>query len=298
MSGLAIVLVLAGACTHASWNLAAKGQATTGPVFVWLSGLVSALVLTPVALVMIIRHPPSLASVMFGGAISGLIHTVYFLLLQLGYRSGDVSIVYPLARGTGPLLSVLGAVLIFGERPGPVGLIGAGVLIGGVLIISLAGSRGAEVRPSAVISGLATGVAIAGYTLWDSRAVSKVARGGLGLEPVVQQWASCLMLVLALTPIAAVRTHHTPDRLIGSARRILSRSGRAVFVVGVGSPLAYILILYAFRLAPVALVAPGRECSVVLVSLAGWLWLHEPNPRPRLVGAAVVLVGIVLLALA
>ncbi len=68
-------------------------------------------------------------------------------------------------------------------------------------------------------------------------------------------------------------------------------------VVGIGSPLAYILILYASRLVPVALVAPGREFSVVLVSLAGWLWLHEPSPRPRLVGASVVLVGIALLAL-
>ncbi len=195
MSGLAIVLLLAGACAHAGWNLAAKGQATTWPVFVWLSGLVSVLVLTPVALVMIIRHPPSLVSVTLGGAISGLIHTVYFLLLQLGYRSGDVSIVYPLARGT-VRLSVLGAVLIFGERPGPVGLLGAGVLIGGVLIISFAGSRGAEVRPSAVISGLATGVAIAwASTRWSTD------RPGIP-QRVAQQWASCLML-LALTPIAA-----------------------------------------------------------------------------------------------
>lgn len=302
MSWLAVALVLAGACTHATWNLAAKGTATSGPVFVWLSAVVSVIVLSPVAVVMISTHPPRWGALVIGGALSGLIHTIYFLLLQLGYRTGDVSIVYPLARGTGPLLSVSGAVAILGERPGWIGLTGAGVLIGGVLIISLAGSRGASVRPTAIVAGLSTGVAIAGYTLWDSHAVASRSGGGLGIDPVVQMWASCVVLALALSAVVLIPPErrkspgHSPA-VIDSTRAVWSTSRRAVLIVGVGSPLAYILILSAFRLAPVALVAPGREISVVLVSLAGWLWLGESNPRPRLIGAAVVLIGIVLLAL-
>lgn len=301
MSWLAVALVLAGAFAHATWNLAAKGTATSGPVFVWLSAVVSVIVLTPVAVVMISTHPPRWGALALGGALSGLIHTVYFLLLQLGYRTGDVSIVYPLARGTGPLLSVSGAVAILGERPGWIGLSGAGILIGGVLIISLAGSRGASVRPTAIVAGLSTGVAIAGYTLWDSHAVTTRSEGGLGIDPVVQMWASCLVLTLALSAVVLIprQPRRSSDRsaVIDSARAVWSTSRRAVLIVGVGSPLAYILILYAFRLAPVALVAPGREFSVVLVSLAGWLWLGEANPRPRLIGAVVVVVGIVLLGL-
>ncbi|MBA8792746.1 drug/metabolite transporter (DMT)-like permease [Friedmanniella endophytica] len=301
MPALAIVLVLAGACTHAIWNLAAKGGAHGGPVFVWLTAVVSVLALTPFAVVLLARDPVSPAVFVLAGVVSGLCHATYFTVLQAGYRAGDVSIVYPLARGSGPLLTVVVAVVGLGERPGWLGLVGAAVLIGGVLVISLAGSRGASVSPAAVGFGLGTGVAIAAYTLWDShavaptRAVGSGAVGGLGLDPVVQMWGSCLALTLVLTPFALRQARRSSADRVPA---IWTTHRRAVLLVGVGSPLAYVLILYATRLAPVALVAPGREVSVVLVALAGWLWLREPNPRPRLVGAAVVLVGIVLLALA
>ncbi|MGH3663904.1 MAG: EamA family transporter, partial [Micromonosporaceae bacterium] len=114
MSLVALALVLSAAVSHATWNLAAKRASDGGLAFVWLAALLATVMYAPVVLVA--AHSLSLAAV---GVImlSGLVHLGYFLLLQRGYRLADLSVVYPLARGTGPLLSVTAAIVILGERP-------------------------------------------------------------------------------------------------------------------------------------------------------------------------------------
>lgn len=282
MSAVALLLVAVGAFAHTGWNLAAKRASGTGIRFVWLSSLIAAGVVTPFASAALLQNHPW-SRLLPAGIVSGLIHVGYFVLLQRGYRAGDVSLVYPMARGSGPLLSMIGSVLIFAERPSPVSLAGGVVIIAGVAVIGFAGSRGVEIDPRAVGYGLATGVTIAAYTLWDSFSVTT-----LGVSPLVQSWLGSLTEVAALLPVIL----KSPSGMGGFARRNL----RAALIVGIGSPIAYISIMYAMRYAPTALVAPGREVSVVLVSLAGWLIFSEPNPRPRLVGSAIVLIGIVALA--
>jgi drug/metabolite transporter (DMT)-like permease len=284
MSGLALLLVMVGAFTHASWNVAAKRSSSSGPPFIWLAGIVSLLAVAPFAIVRLAGtdHRPEV--LLLGGGISGGIHAGYFLLLQRGYRSGDVSLVYPLARGTGPLLTMIGSLTIFAERPSVISLVGALVILAGVAVIGFVGTRGVHFDPAAVGFGLATGLTIACYTMWDSYSVTR-----LGISPVVQNGISTLIEVLVIAPLVLGR----PAAIKGT----VSRYAWPVIIVGIGSPLAYISVLYAMRLAPTALVAPGREASVVLVGLAGWLLLGERNPRPRLAGAGIVLVGIVLLAL-
>jgi drug/metabolite transporter (DMT)-like permease len=284
MSGLALLLVLVGAFTHAGWNVAAKRSSIAGPPLVWLAGIVSLLAVAPFAIIRLAatHHRPDV--LLLGGGISGLIHAGYFLLLQRGYRLGDVSLVYPLARGTGPLLTMIGSLTIFAERPSAVSLVGALIVLAGVAVIAFVGTRGAHFDPAAAGFGLVTGVAIACYTMWDSYSVTR-----LQISPVVQNGISTLIEVVAIAPLVLGR----PTAI----KETISRHVWPVIIVGIGSPLAYICVLYAMRLAPTALVAPGREASVVLVGLAGWLFLKEPNPRPRLAGAGIVLVGIVLLAL-
>jgi drug/metabolite transporter (DMT)-like permease len=278
-----VALLIAGAAiAHATWNVTVKRAGTSGAGFLWLSFLVGVVVFAPFGITSLLSIDPSHWLPL--ALVSGVLQVGYFLLLQHAYRFGDVSVVYPLARGTGPLLSVVLAIVLLGERPGWLGLAGAAVVVAGVVVIGLAGGRaGASVNRPGVVFGLLVGVVIAAYTLWDASAVT---RGGL--PPVGLYWAAAVVQVLLLAVPALRRPRET-----------LAVGGRhwgAVLVVGVLSPLAYILILVALQVAPVSVVAPAREVSVVLVGLAGWLWFREPHPVQRLVGAGVVLLGVALLA--
>ncbi len=135
--------------------------------------------------------------------VSGILHTG-FVLLQHGYAQGDISVVYPLARGTGPALSVLLALLILGERPGWLAVLGAAVVVGGVVLIGLSGStptpgRGRGKLGAGVLYGVLTGVTIAAYTLWDAHSV---LASGLAVFPIALMWGSSMTEVVLLAPFA------------------------------------------------------------------------------------------------
>lgn len=278
---MVVALVAFAAVAHATWNLAVKRSGAAGPVFLWLTFVLGAVLFVPAGVITIRDSGTDWLPL---AVVSGALQIGYFLLLQHAYRRGDVSVVYPLARGTGPLLSVVFAVVLLQERPGIHAIVGAAVVIAGVVVIGLAGSRGGStVNRPGVLWGLAVGVVIAVYTLWDSNAVING-----GMPPLAYYWA-IVAAALLLTP-AAVRQRAT-------VLPTLRRHWLSVVIVGVLSPLAYVLILLAVQLAPVSIIAPAREVSVVLVALGGWLWLKEPHPVQRLVGAAVVLLGVALLAL-
>ena len=278
MTPLALALVAAGALAHATWNLSIKRAGTTGAGFLWLTFALGAVVFAPLGVWSLAAEGTDLVRWAGFAAGSGALQVGYFLMLQRGYRVGDVSVVYPLARGTGPVLSVVLAVVLLGERPGWTVLLGAAIVVAGVVAIGLAGGRTASRASRAgVVAGLAIGIVIAVYTLWDATAVTV---GGL---PVVGlYWGSLVVQTALLSPWAA----REPLRDIARAHRA------ALPIVAILAPLAYIFILFAIQVAPVSVVAPAREISVVLVSLAGWLWFREPHPAQRLVGAAVVLLGV------
>ena len=286
MSGAALALVLAAALLHATWNLAAK-QVSEGTVaFIWLYVVASAVLWTPVAVVWGVASGERPAWGWLGAAVvSAGLHIVYQVVLQRGYAEGDLNLVYPLARGSGPLLTFVVAVTVLGERPGAVAGAGVGAVVAGVLLISL--GRGPAPARTGVAWGLATGVTIAAYTVWDNHAVT-----GLQVPPVpyfvLSIVAQLPVLTLLLWRRAAVPT--TPVRETWRAFRL------PALAVAILSPLAYILVLRAMQLAPVALVAAGREASIVVGAVFGWLVLREARPARRLVGAAVVLLGIGLIA--
>lgn len=278
MSPLVIALVAAAAIAHATWNVTLKRTGATGTTFLWLAFVVGAVVFAPFGVASL--QQVDLAHWAGFAVVSGALQVGYFLLLQRGYRLGDVSVVYPLARGSGPLLSVALAIVLLGERPSVFALLGAAVVIAGVVTIGLAGDR--RLNRAGVLYGLAVGVVIAIYTLWDSTAVTKG-----GMPPVALYWGTTLVQAVLLAP-AAVRERRV---LLTAKRHPLS-----IAIVGVLSPLAYILVLVAIQQAPVSLVAPAREVSVVLVGPAGWLLFREPHPLQRLIGAGIVLVGVGILA--
>jgi len=282
LSLIVVVLVASAAVAHATWNVTIKKAGTSGAGFIWLTFAIGAVVYAPFGIASVVTEDVDLARLVPLAVGSGALQVGYFLLLQKAYSVGDVSVVYPLARGTGPLLSVVAAIVILGERPGLTTLLGGLVIVAGVVIIGLAGGR-SRASAAGIIFGLAVGVLIAGYTVWDSAAVTA---GGM---PVLALYWSSIVVQLALLAPAALSRR---PALVDATRN----HWRAALVVGVLSPLAYILILLAVQLAPLSLIAPAREVSVVLVGLAGWLLFREPHPVQRLVGAAVVLAGVALLA--
>ncbi len=297
---IAALLIAGAAIAHATWNLAMKRAGTSGAPFIAATLVVGVVAFAPFGIAALIVSPP--ATTTFAPLVLGSagLQLAYFLLLQRGYRLADVGVVYPLARGTGPLLSVIGAVIVLGERPAPIVLAGAALVIAGVVVIGTAGTRtavsdnapgeasGEQASATArrwrgIRYGAAVGVVIAAYTLWDAAAVTRAE-----LEPVGYYWASMVVQLAVLLPLA------TRER--GALPRVAREHTAAVVLVGVLSPLAYVAVLAAYTLAPVSIVAPAREVSVVLIALAGWLLLKEPHPAARLVGSLVVLAGIALLA--
>ena len=282
---LVVLLVAGAAVAHATWNIAFKRAGSSGVGFLWLTFVVATVAFAPFGITSLVVEGVDLLRWLPLAAISGVLQVGYFLLLQYAYRVGDVSVVYPLARGSGPLLSVVFAIILLGERPGILALIGAAVLVTGVVVIGFAGGRsGAQVNRAGVIFGLLVGVLIAGYTLWDASAVTVG-----GMPPLGFYWGS-LAVQLVLLTVPAVRQW-------GSTRQAAQTQPLAVVLMGILSPLSYILILLAIQLAPVSVIAPAREVSVVLVGIAGWVLFREPNPVQRLIGAGIVLVGVALLAL-
>jgi len=278
----AIVLVLTAAVAHAGWNLFAKRVPHGGALFVWLAAVCGAAFLVPVAVVVVLQNGmPGVWWLAFG--VSGVVHLGYFVLLQRGYRVGDLSVVYPLARGTGPLLSVVAAVWFLHERPGPAALAGAAAVVCGVLVIGGLGSATGGGWTGGIGYGLATGATIATYTLWDAHAVTTLA-----VPPLVLMAGSVVIESVLLAPYAMTRR--------AEVRRLWRDHRTPILAVAVLSPLAYVLVLFAMRLAPVSLVAPARELSIVVASLGAWLLLGEPNPARRLTGSVIVLAGVAAIA--
>lgn len=285
MTVLALALILLSAVAHATWNLFSK-RAKGGAAFVWTFDAIAALVYAPLAIVAIVRWQGTFTLTALAFIVgSALLHLAYFLMLQQGYRVGDLSLVYPLARGTGPMLSTFTAIAIFGERPSPIA-IGGAVLIGiGTFVLSGGGSRsaGADTRP-AIIFALLTGAIIASYTLWDKHAV-----GGLGIPPLFFNWAIGLGRLLTLTPFVLRK----PE----TARMVWRDYRREAWVVAILSPLSYILVLTALAFTPVSYVAPAREIGILLGVIFGARLLSEGHVRRRTLAGGAMVIGVIALAI-
>ncbi len=201
MSLLALGLVVGSAFLHASWNLLAK-RVAGGVEFVWLFATVSLVCFLPaVALYVWLAQPVFTTTHALLAAVSSLLHVAYMVLLQRGYRVGDLSLVYPLARGSGPALATLLAVLVLGERPGAQALLGTLLVVGSVLVLTGGPSANRRNRHLAVVYGLATGMVIGLYTIWDGYAV-----GHAGAAPLLFLVAAEAGRVLLLAPLAVAPT--------------------------------------------------------------------------------------------
>lgn len=286
MSTHALLLVVTAAFMHAVWNLIAK-KTNGGLPFIWLVSVASAVVYLPFVIGQLAHNeiPPAAALYIFA-SVSAVLHLLYFLVLQLGYRKADLSVVYPLARGTGPLLSASGAMLFLGERPGWMAVSGIALIIAGILVMTglkLRFSGDARLK-AGTFYGIATGLFIAAYTLWD-----KVAVAEYGISALPLTFASMVLPVLVLLPKALRAKRDIKHEIHAHWKHILA--------VAVLQPLSFILVLIAMKTTPVSYVAPARELSIVFGVFLGANFLKEADSKRRIIAAMVMLAGISLLAI-
>ena len=290
MNGTALALVLAGAVCHAVWNIVAK-KAGGGAAFVFLFGVVSVVAAAPVAAWAWSQHPQVFDRPMWvAAAASALVHVLYSLVLQKAYRESDFAVVYPVARGTGPMLSVVAAILLLGEAPSLVGGLAVGAILAGVFV-SAGGAgiwRGQEMhhqhrRHLGVLWGAATGAFIAAYTIIDGWAIKS-----LGMAPILFYATGLAFRTLLLAPFAL----RQPDGL----RRQWQSHRAAIVTVGLLSPTAYSLVLFAVQRAPLSYNAPVREISMLAGTFIGASLLRESVKPSQVAGAAIMLTGVAGLA--
>ena len=282
MTALALGLVLFSAFVHASWNYLLK-KSGGGTGLITAASALSLAIYAPLVIGVVwyqgYAFKPIHLALMFG---SGMIHTVYFLLLDRAYRSGgDLSIVYPLARATGPLLTILVAILVLGERPGPTAI--AGALLIGASALVLTGNPFAWHKSDArhaVGFALLTGCMIATYTIWDKASVAAWL-----IPPLAYDWGCNAFRVMVLVPF-------TKRRAPGTMAVAWQERRKTVVAIALLSPLSYILVLTAMVFTPVSLVAPAREVSILFAALMGAHLLKEGDLTRRAIAAVGMVLGI------
>ena len=287
----ALALVLLAALLHASWNIAAK-RAGGDQRFTLITSVLTSVLWLPAGLWFGWQEVPRWGWLEWGViALSAAVHLLYFNALLTGYRKADLTVVYPLARGSAPLLTAVAAVLLLGERLTLLGAAGVIAVCGGVFLIAggpalWRHSHDAAQRErtrAGLRWGLITGGTIAAYSVIDGYAIKVLAIG-----PVIFDYL-CNVLRVPLQLPTLLRN-----------RSGLMQAWRAqwkyALVVSTLGPLAYILVLYALTLAPLSHVAPAREVSMLVAALLGGRLLGESDRGLRLLGACCIAGGVMALA--
>lgn len=284
MSLSALLLVLAAAVVHGTWNVIAK-RVAGGDAYVFLYTLGGAIVYAPAVLWLLFVERIPLDAVTLGAvAVSAVLHLVYGVVLQRGYQVGDLSVVYPVARGTGPLIATAGAILLLGERPSPLALGGAALIVAGTFLVA----GGANMLRTGAVHrgvghGVLTGIFISTYTLWDAYSVKILL-----IAPVLLQCLSYWPRTVFFLPVAW--------RNRAEVRRLWRDYRWEVVASAVLAPLAYILVLVAMKIAPVSYVAPARELSMLFAAFLGARLLKEGEMKTRMLASGLIVLGVVALA--
>lgn len=299
MSHSAFLLVILAGLIHALWNIAAK-KAGGDVRFAGFTALIMAVVWAPVGIYVGWDVVPTWGCLEWGFiSASGVLHVLYFVTLLRGYRKADLTVVYPLARGSGPLISSAVAILFLGEHLSLLGGLGILAVVGGVFLIAggpkllrslrqeqEAGDqqirvRGEKVR-SGIFYGLCTGLFIAAYTVLDGYAVKVLL-----LSPLLVDYFGNFIRIALLLPVLL------RDRV--ATRVSWNKEWKYALIVAVISPISYVLVLYAMQEAPLSHVAPAREVSMLFAALIGGHLLDEGDRLQRICGALCIAVGVIAL---
>jgi drug/metabolite transporter (DMT)-like permease len=289
MTAVSLLLVLISALAHASWNLMLK-RAGDPEVFAWCLLVVASVLLAPLGVALLWSNSVGLTGLWFILATVAL-HVIYFNMLARGYAQGDLSLVYPVARGMGPMLVPVLAVIFLDETIEPLAIAGVAAIIGGIYTISWWGNfhqvlrnpllflRSAGMRYAVV-----TGLTIAAYSIVDKEGVGHV-------QPLLYMYFLSIGTAVALTPY--ILAHKGLEAVKPEWRA----NAVPITVAGLLTFAAYGLVLTAFTLSRVSYVAPAREIGIVIGVMMGIFLLKEPFGGGRLLGSGFIVAGLVLIAL-
>ena len=292
MSLNAFALIILAGLIHAVWNIAAK-KAGGDARFAFFTAVLMMLVWAPLGWWLGRSAVP-----LWGArewaivALSGVLHVLYYVVLLRGYRKADLTVVYPLARGTGPLVTALVAVTLLGERLSLTAVLGIAGVVAGVFLIAggpglLRAGRDEQARRlvrKGMQYGVLTGLFIASYTVVDGYAVKVML-----LSPILVDYMGNFVRVLVLAPVAL--------RKPAELAPLWAAQWRFALLVALVSPVAYVLVLFAMQSASLSHVAPAREVSMLFAALLGGHLLGEGDRAARLAGALLIACGVVALAL-
>jgi drug/metabolite transporter (DMT)-like permease len=288
MTALSLVLVLLSAVAHASWNLMLK-RAGDPEVFAWVMIVVGSILLAPVGLALLWYNSMDFPGLWFLLA-SVVLHVFYFILLARGYATGDLSLVYPVARGMGPMLVPVLAVILLGEIVETMAIVGIAAIVGGIYTISWWGnfhqvlrSPLLFLRSAGMRYAVLTGLTIAVYSIVDKEGVGHI-------QPLLYIYFMFIGTVALLAPYILANKGMETVKAEWRANAVpITVSGLLAFA-------AYGLVLTAFSLSRVSYVAPAREVGIVIGVLMGIFLLKEPFGRGRLLGSGLIVGGLVLIA--
>lgn len=288
MTGTSLGIVLIAAFLHAFWNTLAK-KSHNKIVFIWWAILFSNLFYLP----MFLYFWPAVHISVVGWiciAATGILHALYFFFVGGSYERGDLSLAYPLARGFGPFLVPIFAVIFLHEQLSLAGIIGIILVIIGIYAIHLRSFAFkavfeplSAIRGSASIWALLTGCTIAGYSLVDKVGVKEV-------HPPIYIYLMFFITLLLLTPYVWIKER-------AALKPEWQMNKGPILLVGLLDLFTYLLILFALQISKVSYVAAAREVSIVFSALFGIIWLGESHRQQRLMGSILIAVGVVFIGL-
>jgi drug/metabolite transporter (DMT)-like permease len=280
----AIGLALAAAAIHGTWNVLVKVSGDPLSTFRRATLVAAAALTPPTAAAWLLTGRPGLSLAAAGWCcLSATFELTYLWLLSAAYRRGELSVVYPIARGSAPLLAVIAGIGLLGERLATAQLVGVGLLLVGILAVTLPQTSGRATLPA-----LLTGVAIATYTSID--------RIGVRLTtPWLYGWLLTVLIGVGLLASMGIRARLAGGRSQAPESREPAWAQSAV--IGILMWGGYLLVLWALSLGPLSVVAPVRETAVVAVAVWGvWRLRERRGAALKLSGAVATLAGVALLA--
>lgn len=284
MSAVSLLLVVIASITHAFWNFIVK-KTNGGITFTWLVYTCSAIIFLPILIISQSDDKTLMsAEVLAICFISGILRLGYFVLLQNGYRISELSVVYPIARGSAPIFSTIGAILFLHENLTPQTVCGLILIICGVLIITNLNIFASEkILMRGLIFGCATGLMIGAYSVWDKIAISTYK-----ISPFTLLFSSHILGTLLLAPKAMRKKRN----LIVDIRNYYWQ----IIAIAILSPLSYLLILIAMKNTALIYIAPVREISILFGVWMGSQFMEERGLKKRVLGSFFILTGVIVMA--